>query len=133
MKINLCLALMAGLFLCSAPVPADAMGYMGLARSQIGQNPTGWSRKWCAKWLSDVLVRSGKRAYGNVAYNPRYGRPSKCRPGAIAVMRTHVALVTACHGDSVSTISGNHAGKSGNRTVGPGRYRMSRIVTFRMP
>jgi hypothetical protein len=35
--------------------------------------------------------------------------------------------------DYVILVSGNHSGSSGHRTVGLGRYAMSRITTFRMP
>lgn len=113
---------------------SSTSSYMKAALRDVGKNPTGWSRKWCAKWMSDVLARNGKAHYGNKAYNPRYGRATKCKYGAIAVMSSHTGLVTACHADGSATIvSGNHSGKSGRRTVGMGRYRASRIRMYRMP
>ena len=131
---RLCLALVAGLFFMSASHSADARSYMGIARSHFGTNPTGWSRQWCAKWIDMVLRQSGRVGGGNRAIGYKsYGRPTRCRVGALAVMKTHIGFVTACHGDSVTIISGNHSGSPGRRTVGLGRYRMSRIVAFRMP
>jgi hypothetical protein len=48
-------------------------------------------------------------------------------------MPNHVGVVAFVGDDYVILISGNHGGSSGHRTVGLGRYAMSRITTFRMP
>ena len=127
-------ALLTLLLFCLYHSTVQARSHLSIAQSYVGTNPTGWSHNWCGAFASMVLVKSGKRGGGNLARGyATYGRPSSCRPGAIAVMATHVGFVTACHGDSVSIVSGNHAGTSGHRTVGNGRYRMSRIITFRYP
>jgi hypothetical protein len=108
-------------------------GYMAIAKQYNGTNPTGWSRNWCGQYIDVVMRKAGKAPYGAKAYNPRYGRKTGCRVGAIAMMQTHVGLVTSCNKGTTTIISGNHAGKPGNRVVGYGTYRNSRILAFRMP
>ena len=107
---------------------------LGVATAYVGKNPTGWSRQWCGKFMDYTLRKSGKRGGGNKASAyARYGRASGCRKGAIAVMSTHVGYVVSCSKGSVRVLSGNHSGKAGNRKVGYGNYRRSRIIAFRMP
>jgi hypothetical protein len=114
--------------------PAGAGNVLSIARHDVGRNPTGWSHQWCAKWLDMVLRRAGKPGGGNLARAyASYGRPSHARVGAIAVMATHVGIVTHVGKGFVTLISGNHSGRSGHRTVGYGNYRMSRIIAFRAP
>ena len=126
--------LLALLLVGIAHTAAQARSPLNIAQSYVGTNPTNWSHNWCGKFADLTLRKAGKPGGGNLARGyATYGRPSACRPGAIAVMAGHIGFVTACHGDSVSIISGNHSGKSGHRTVGPGRYRMSRIISFRWP
>jgi hypothetical protein len=48
-------------------------------------------------------------------------------------MPHHVGVVGFVGDDYVILASGNHGGSSSHRTVGLGRYAMSRITTFRMP
>jgi len=104
------------------------------AAAYVGKNPTGWARQWCAKFVDMVLRKNGHAGGGNLsrAY-ANYRRGTKCKPGSIAVMATHIGFVSACHTDSVTIVSGNHAGSPGRRTVGYGRYPRSRIIAFRMP
>ena len=136
MKILLFLAMI----MVAGPAHAGFFGGGGnnqalnIAIKANGTNPTGWSRNWCGKFMDSTLRTAGKAGGGNLAIGyAKYGKPSNCRVGAIAVMHGHVGFVTACHDGSTTIISGNHAGKSGHRTVGYGRYRNSRIVAFRMP
>jgi hypothetical protein len=48
-------------------------------------------------------------------------------------MNGHVGVVKEVKGRRVILVSGNHAGKSGNRRVGVGSYSMSRFIAFREP
>lgn len=116
-------------------VPAQGVAdpaWLNRALSDIGTNPTGWSHKWCAKWLHQVMPGGA----GNASASWKsYGSPSTARPGAIAVMRGHVGIVgpKGCNGGRCQIVSGNHSGKSGRRTVGLGSYSMGRIISFRWP
>ena len=113
---------------------ANSVAYGGsqliaVMRSQLGGNPTGWGHNWCGHYLDMVLRQTGHRGGGNLAAAyASYGRPSAARPGAIAVMPHHVGIVMSVGNGYVTLISGNH----GHR-VGIGKYRMSRIKTFRVP
>lgn len=107
---------------------------MSVASRYAGSNPVGWSHQWCGAYVDLVLRQSGKTGGGNLARGyARYGHPSPCRVGAIAVMSSHVGFVTACNAGSTTIISGNHAGKPGHRVVGYGTYRNSRIIAYRRP
>src|SRR5262245_19270333 len=115
-----------------APDTANAL--VDLAMRYDGKNPTGWSHNWCAHYLDMVLQEAGYPSGGNLARGyASYGQPTPARVGAIAVMPNHVGLVAFVGDDYVILVSGNHGGSSGHRTVGLGRYAMSRITTFRMP
>ena len=106
------------------------------ARSEVGSNPTGWSHKWCAKFASDTLRKSGKRGCpGNTALSclQAGSRIPGPRPGAIAVMRGHVGFVVSSSGNSVQVISGNHSGHSGHRAVGIGNYSKARVIAYIWP
>lgn len=121
----LALALAAGSAEASPP-------WLRRAMSDVGTNPTGWSHKWCGRYI-DMVVPGG---WSNKAIENRHrGRPTFARPGAIAVMSGHIGIVgpAGCSKGRCQIISGNHAGKSGRRTVGWGYYSMSRIVAFRWP
>ena len=48
-------------------------------------------------------------------------------------MNGHVGVVKEIQGHRVILVSGNHAGKSGNRKVGIGSYPMNRFIAFREP
>lgn len=113
--------------------PAEANPpWLRQAMSDIGTNPTGWSHKWCGRYM-DMVMPGGA---GNASASWRsYGRPSAARPGAVAVMNGHVGIVgpQGCSKGRCQIVSGNHSGRSGNRKVGMGYYSMSRIVTFRWP
>jgi hypothetical protein len=107
---------------------------VALAMRYDGKNPTGWSHNWCAHYLDMVLQEAGYPSGGNLARGyASYGQPTPARVGAIAVMPNHVGVVAFVGDDYVILVSGNHGGSSGDRTVGLGRYAMSRITTFRMP
>ena len=114
--------------------PDTANALVALAMRYDGKNPTGWSQNWCARYLDMVLQEAGYPSGGNLARGyASYGQPTPARVGAIAVMPNHVGVVAFVGDDYVILISGNHGGSSGHRTVGLGRYAMSRITTFRMP
>lgn len=105
--------------------------WLSRAMSDVGTNPTGWSHKWCGKALA-MWVGGGPNlstAWASI------GLPTSARPGAIAVMNGHVGIVTSagCDARSCEIVSGNHSGRSGARTVGIGRYSISRIIAFRWP
>jgi len=111
-----------------------ANALVALAMRYDVKNPTGWSHNWCARYLDMVLQEAGYPSGGNLARGyASYGQPTPARVGAIAVMPNHVGVVAFVGDDYVILISGNHGGSSGHRTVGLGRYAMSRITTFRMP
>src|SRR5690349_22179176 len=115
-----------------APDTANAL--VALAMRYDGKNPTGWSHNWCARYLDMVLQEAGYPSGGNLARGyASYGQPTPARVGAIAVMPNHVGVVAFVGDDYVILVSGNHGRSSGHRTVGLGRYAMSRITTFRMP
>jgi hypothetical protein len=114
--------------------PDTANALVALAMRYDGNNPTGWSHNWCAHYLNMVLQEAGYPSGGNLAREyASYGQPTPARVGAIAVMPHHVGVVGFVGDDYVILVSGNHGGSSGHRTVGLGRYAMSRITTFRMP
>jgi hypothetical protein len=111
-----------------------ANALVALAMRYDGKNPTGWSHNWCARYLDMVLQEAGYPSGGSLARGyASYGQPTAARVGAIAVMPNHVGVVAFVGDDYVILVSGNHGGSSGHRTVGLGRYAMSRITTFRMP
>ena len=115
-------------------LPDTTNALVALAMRYDGKNPTGWSHNWCARYLDMVLQEAGYLSGGNLARGyASYGQPTPARVGAIAVMPNHVGVVAFVGGDYVILVSGNHGGSSGHRTVGLGRYAMSRITTFRMP
>jgi hypothetical protein len=115
-------------------LPDTTNALVALAMRYDGKNPTGWSHNWCAHYLDMVLEEAGYPSGGNLARGyASYGQPTPARVGAIAVMPNHVGVVAFVGDDYVILVSGNHGGSSGHRTVGLGRYAMSRITTFRMP
>lgn len=125
-------ALLALVFFLLGSLGASAEPYwLDRALRDVGTNPTGWSHQWCAHALS-LWVGHGPNKASSWA---GVGSPSSAKPGAIAVMSGHVGIVThaGCDARSCEIVSGNHAGKSGHRTVGIGRYSRSRIIAFRWP
>jgi uncharacterized protein (TIGR02594 family) len=102
----------------------------------VGTNPTGWKKLWCAKSMNMWLQQSGKRGCGgNTAISClKAGRRlSGPQVGALAVMAHHVGIVKEVSGDSVMLVSGNHSGRSGTRQVGVGKYPRSRVVAYVWP
>src|SRR4029453_7757777 len=115
-------------------LPDTTNALVALAMRDDGKNPTGWSYNWCAHYLDMVLQEAGYPSGGNLARGyASYGQPTPARVGAIAVMPNHVGVVAFVGDDYIILVSGNHGGSSGHRTVGLGRYPMSRLNTFRMP
>ncbi|MGD9503015.1 MAG: hypothetical protein AB7V40_11090 [Methyloceanibacter sp.] len=99
------------------------------AMRDIGTNPTGWSHQWCGRQMA-MWAGGGPNLARAWA---QYGKPTAAKPGAIGVMNGHVGVVKEVKGNRVILVSGNHAGKSGNRKVGVGSYPMSRFIAFREP
>lgn len=106
------------------------------AINDVGTNPTGWKRQWCAKSVNLWLNSSGKRGCGGnsaVSCLQAGKRLSGPQVGALAVMKHHVGIVKAVNGNAVTLVSGNHAGHPGARTVGVGNYSKSRIIGYVWP
>lgn len=106
-----------------------APSLLARAMRDIGTNPTGWSHQWCGRQMA-MWVGNGSNLARDWA---RYGKPTTPKPGAIGVMNGHVGVVKELQGNRVILVSGNHAGKSGNRKVGIGSYPVSRFIAFREP
>jgi hypothetical protein len=106
------------------------------AINDVGTNPTGWKRQWCAKSVNLWLQRSGKKGCGgNTAISCLSAGRKLAGPtiGALAVMKHHVGIVTEVHGSQVTLVSGNHSGRSGARKVGVGKYARGRVVGYVWP
>jgi hypothetical protein len=102
----------------------------------IGTNPTGWKRQWCARSLNLWLQQSGKKGCGGDAAISclTAGRKlSEPEIGALAVMAHHVGIVKEVEGSSVTLVSGNNAGKPGARKVGVSKYKRGRIIAYVWP
>ena len=115
---------------------AGASPWLAHALNDVGTNPTGWKRLWCAKSLNMWLEKSGKRGCGgNTAVSClQAGRKlSGPQVGAIAVMKHHVGIVKEVHGKHVTLASGNNAGRSGNRKVGVSKYARGRVMAYVWP
>jgi hypothetical protein len=106
------------------------------AMQDVGTNPTGWKRQWCAKSVNLWLQRSGKKGCGgNTAISCLNAGRKLAGPtiGALAVMKHHVGIVKEVHGSQVTLVSGNHSGRSGARSVGVGKYARGRVVAYVWP
>jgi hypothetical protein len=106
------------------------------AMNDVGTNPTGWKRQWCAKSVNLWLQRSGKKGCsGDTAISCLSAGRKLAGPtiGALAVMKHHVGIVTEVHGSQVTLVSGNHSGRSGARKVGVGKYARGRVVGYVWP
>ena len=101
------------------------------ARKYIGTNPTGRGSLWCGAFLDMVLKHTGHAGGGNLAWGySRYGqRVSGPQVGAIAVMRSHVGVVSGLdpNGNPI-IVSGNH-----NHTVAEAVYPRGRIAAYVVP
>jgi hypothetical protein len=115
---------------------AGASPWLMHALNDVGTNPTGWKRLWCAKSLNMWLEQSGKRGCGgNTAVSClNAGRKlSGPQVGAIAVMKHHVGIVKEVHGAHVTLVSGNNSGRSGARKVGVSKYAKGRVMAYVWP
>jgi uncharacterized protein (TIGR02594 family) len=121
------------------PTSAGITGFMRYANEpwlhramgDVGKNPTGWGRKWCARSVNLWLQQSGKHGCGgNTAISCLHAgrRLSGPQVGALAVMGHHVGIVKEVNGSSVTLVSGNQ-----NHRVGVGRYSRSRVVAYVWP
>ena len=95
------------------------------AINDVGTNPTGWKRQWCAKSVNLWLQRSGKKGCGgNTAISCLSAGRKLDGPtiGALAVMKHHVGIVKEVHRDS------DHARlRQPLRTVGSAQRRRRQI------
>ena len=113
--------------------------YMAIAKRDLYGNPTGWGSRWCGKWMSDVLVKSGRRrGYNRAIDYRRYGRRSGARVGAIAVQAHHVGFITQVRGNTLQIIAGNAGGRSvcrggRRRCVSYQTISRSSVRAYRMP
>jgi hypothetical protein len=106
------------------------------AIDDVGTNPTGWKRQWCAKSVNLWLQRSGKKGCGgNTAISCLTAGRKLAGPtiGALAVMKHHVGIVKEVHGREVTLVSGNHFGRYGARSVGVGKYARARVIAYVWP
>jgi hypothetical protein len=115
---------------------AGASPWLKHALEDVGTNPTGWKRLWCAKSVNLWLAQSGKKGCGgNTAVSCLSAGRKLSGPqvGAIAVMKHHVGIVKEVHGGHVTLVSGNNAGRSGNRKVGISKYARGRVMAYVWP
>lgn len=112
-----------------AAFPVFEIPLLARAARYLGGNPTGWGRVWCGRFMRMVVGHDPGPRY-NLARNwAHYGKATRRRPGAIAVMRGHVGIVARggnCGPGRVYILSGNHG-----RRVGYGCYAASRIIAYR--
>ena len=106
------------------------------AMEDIGTNPTGWKRQWCARSVNLWLQKSGRKGCGgNTAISCLSAGRKLAGPtiGALAVMKHHVGIVKEISESQIILVSGNHSGMAGNRHVGVGKYARSRVVAYVWP
>ena len=106
-------------------------GLVSVARSYTGTNPTKRARQWCGEFLGLVVRKAGGKVPEGYALAKSWASLPRTtmHPGAIAVMSSHVGIVTGeCENGGVRIVSGNH-----NRTVGEGCYPRGRIIAYVQP
>jgi uncharacterized protein (TIGR02594 family) len=123
------------------PVAAiKAKALLARAEAHIGDNPTGWSRLWCARFMA-MLVPQAERFLKRKGLNPNWAKDwaalpkVKPRPGAIAVLTRkgggHIGVVKKVkRNGTVLVVSGNARGKPGRRVVAEGWYPRSRVIAY---
>lgn len=93
-----------------ATTTAASTSLISYMRQYVGTNPTGWSARWCGKFLDMALRATGHPGGGNLARGyARYGRRASgpC-VGCLAVWSSHVGVVTGTDANgNVIIISGN--------------------------
>lgn len=106
------------------------------AIKDVGTNPTGWKRLWCAKSVNMWLARSGKKGCGgNTAISCLHAGRKLPGPqvGALAVMKHHVGIVKEVSGSHVTLVSGNNSGRDGARKVGVSKYARGKVIAYVWP
>lgn len=106
------------------------------AINDLGTNPTGWKRVWCARSLNIWLQMSGKRGCGSdaaISCLEAGRRLPGPQIGAIAVLKHHVGIVKEVQDQHVVLVSGNNRGRPGNRTVGVSKFARANIVGYVWP
>lgn len=134
-------ALVAAFFLLANYQMSKATEAPWLDRAQhyVGAGPkkVGVKRQtlWCAEGLNAFLRMVGIKGTGSAMASSfaNYGKPTKARRGAIAVMKRkgggHVGIVVKDMGDKVQVLSAN----STNGKVAIGTIKKSRIYAYRWP
>ena len=112
--------------------------------SQVHAGWFGGGATWIKSMERDLGKRTGRNSCGRFVQrhvpgnwsalaidNRNRGKPSTCRPGAVAVMHGHVGVIhkAGCKGGRCSVISGN--GPGGRADIKS--YPQSRIVACRWP
>jgi hypothetical protein len=106
------------------------------AIDDLGTNPTGWKRLWCARSLNLWLQQSGKRGCGGdsaISCLEAGRRLPGPQVGAIAVLKHHVGIVKEIQDRHVVLVSGNNRGRPGARTVGISKYARASVVGYVWP
>lgn len=110
--------------------------WLDRAINDLGTNPTGWKRLWCARSLNLWLQQSGKRGCGGDTAISCLEAGRKLpgpQVGAIAVMKHHVGIVKEINDRHVVLVSGNNRGRPGARTVGVSKYARASVVGYVWP
>lgn len=118
---------------------ASEAPWLDKAQHYVGAGPkkVGVKRRtlWCAEGLNQFLKMVGLIGTNSAQASSfaRYGKATKAKRGAIAVMRRkggggHVGIVVADAGKNVKILSANHGGK-----VAYGLYPKSQIYAYRWP
>jgi uncharacterized protein (TIGR02594 family) len=136
-KLKVMFLLVCSLLFLAPSAPAEASDLVSQARQYIGTNPTGWSNRWCGKFLDMLLKQTGRKGGGNLArgyvsYGPRVHGP---QVGAIAVMNHHVGVVSGidANGNPI-IISGNTWGGGTRRsTVREAPISRGRVHAYVLP
>lgn len=118
--------------------PRASSKLLAIAARDLGRNPSGWSRLWCARQMNLWLAKAGIKGSGsNYAKSLlKIGRRvslAQAGPGDIVVTGRkgggHVLILEGKHGKYVSGISGNSGGRGpGRRVVARGKYPVSKIL-----
>lgn len=101
------------------------------ARAYMGTNPTNRARLWCGEFMGLVVRKTGGKVPEGYALATSWAKLPRTtmHPGAVAVMSSHVGIVTGeCENGGVRIVSGNH----GHR-VGEGCYPRGRIIAYVQP
>lgn len=115
MSVKFLHRLITALFLFLVITPAHSSDLVTSMRGDLGTNPTGWHRQWCAHYLRVVLDRLGYHEAARHTDNraASFLRLKHTRPcvGCIAVYGHHVGVVSGFEHGWPILISGNSTGR----------------------